>query len=139
MKIRAGFVSNSSSSSYVVIYRHILDDEPLNSKINYIAFGDQFDGGIDFIAISSEMLDLLNKADNRSIAVNDNGLILGELIMMTSGGTELTNEELNVMLKCKDSGGHIIIFGDLIDHNCTDNVADFEYRYINGEENGIYN
>ena len=134
MKTRNGFVSNSSSSSFVIIYRPVKVTEKLDKKYNYVGFGKSFDGGIDMFELTSEMVDLLNKDDNRMWS-DDLELSVGEIVCWAEDSMDLTDELLVYMQQVK-SRGKVVAEGGECDQNSTDNIKDFKERYIDGDGEG---
>lgn len=131
MRQRQGFVSNSSSCNFVVIYRPVSVKEKLDKKYDYVAFGQAFDGGVDMFNLTHEMIDLLNKDDNRLWA-DDLELTVGELIEWAECSIDLTEPLLKHIAEVK-ARGDIVVKGGEHDQNSTDDIEDFRQRYITGE------
>lgn len=126
MKTRNGFVSNSSSSSFILVYNKSNVIKDLNEIVNYVKSnpdtlpifcGIDLGDGQDIFTLTSEEESLIRKFPDRFIAKNTLGNIAlytnnakmirsfkdygsaGELDMSDVERPDITNEELNIYMK----------------------------------------
>ena len=120
MKIRNGFVSNSSSSSFIVfgenIYYSNITPELIEDKRIYAVSYNYLGDGTDFFRINQEMFDLFKKYG-------------GELEFFEVDGCLAEGGEID---KAKIAGDKIKVFAMERDYHSVpdDDVASFANRYI---------
>jgi hypothetical protein len=134
MKFRIDFVTNSSSSSYIVLGKRIsMEDlsESLveNEEVYLLAEGGLCDGD-DYFKITPEILNaIFQESDNLKYSVR-----YGQFIIQRAA---LDVEDCNVSLaKFVELAGdcdlnEIQIFSFDLDYHCTSDLETFDSRYIN--------
>jgi len=123
MKIRRGFVSNSSSSSFVFIGRPCSVDALLGGDYEYEVWcqGSYWGEGLDFFELTDKMIDYIREhKEEKRISELD----LYEVLTSGDGenGLPLPNMKKNI------NGWKI--YGLKKDYYCTDSVEQFEEKYI---------
>ena len=125
MKIRSGFVSNSSSSSFLIIGNEIGDifDEPnkdLNFKKDYYIYlgKDLWEDGIDLIDLNQEIYDWLY--DHKwNIKDLGNGTII-KVIKLEE------NDKMNIPNDIKDAN----VWAIKVSHHSSESINDVKERYV---------
>ena len=117
MKIRNGFVSNSSSSSFVIIAKRISSRELLDVKNPYF-WGEELGGGTDFFQLDAQMIKRILAPDNE--------------IVKCEGIYEVYNliGESEARLKREDLPDEMVIFPCEVDYHVTCDYEDFVERYV---------
>lgn len=136
MKIRTGFVSNSSTSSFCVIGRAIADGEKLDPERRYVAVGRQLENGPEVLDLTAAHIKLLNKDDHMRWA-EDNEL---EVYEVTDGEYDdnsafISIEEMERIIKdCKARGleGVTVRHGECDQNVECDDIETFKKIYIEG-------
>ncbi len=122
MKIRAGFVSNSSSSSFV-IFGNKVDKKSIKEYDNVWLIGSEYGEGVDAFKLDDNAKEKI---------INYKGHIYAEFVtavktMWTEGSNQkLTEEELNAMLKM----GGVGVFSFEKSHYDSFEEGDWEERYL---------
>lgn len=140
MKVRNGFVSNSSTSSFCIVGRTLADGEKLDPKRNYAAIGKQLDGGAEVFDLTKDMVKLLNEADNIKWA-EDNDLEIYEVAGADydDGSCFISIKQMEAILKdCKARGldGVAVRYGECDQNQRIEDVKAFKRIYIDGIEDG---
>ena len=125
MKIRMGFVSNSSSSSFVIVGSKLTHEDAhskardLIKKRRLYAEGSWCCEGVDFFEVTQDIWD----------AYNTSSVYKG----FTFYDTQMKEEE-SIKINKKDiKGDEFEVYIINIDHHSTDGVEEFKERYNNYE------
>lgn len=143
LKITMGFVSNSSSSSFVLIGQFIgdLDSPGIVAKVDaameegrdVILLGDYLDGGRDVMDLTAEIWDYVKKRKLDLLAKDIPFTFMTQLYTSTEGdATSLPACKLVDKLKLVQ-GNVEIVHGDMDQNSCTD-VESFKDQYFYGED-----
>jgi len=118
MKIRYGFVSNSSSSSSIVLGRSIKFEDLLDRKSNFPVYmlGEFMNEGMDFFQITP---DILEKMKSKRWHCDDYQYV--EVYRLCDDGDELNTKKLPSKFQ---------IFSFDQDYSNTETPEDFEERYM---------
>lgn len=121
MKLRVGYISNSSSASFVLLGREVGNiydnDLVLDFKHKtYVIFGKFLYEGIDYIRLNKEIFDWLNK-HKYEIKLND-GLIIEELDI---------DEDC---IKIPDGITDAKVWNIKIDQSSSESIHDLQLNYI---------
>jgi len=123
MKIRNGFVSNSSSSSFIIVGQIINDvfvtPELIEDGKVYGSSWEYCGDGADFFKIDQSMFEMYGKFGTGKIEFYKVDVLLGE-----SG--EVSKEDL--------PDGDFKIFTMEVDYHTTQNIDDFSERYLDMPE-----
>lgn len=123
MKLRNGFVSNSSSSSFVIIGKIINNGtsyeslREISKKGELYVKGDYLSDGVDFFQMDEKMLKVWK--DKR----------LSKMITLYQVYKMVEEEGIINRIDVPEEGAMIFSFG--IDHHHTETVSDFIESYIN--------
>jgi hypothetical protein len=117
MKNRVGFVSNSSSSSFVIIGEK-LDFLPNEFEKDLLGVGSYCDEGVDIFPITKELFELIKK----SIELE------GNLEFYKGKGYDA---EAGGIIKKSSLPDKFSVFGFQKDYYCTNSVNDLLERYNN--------
>lgn len=122
MKIRLGFVSNSSSSSSVVLGRGITFDEILNRKSNFPIYmlGDYINEGMDFFEIKPDIL-----AQMKAAPWDIDNFTFIEVYIICDSGHEIDTKKFPKKFQ---------VFSFDQDYHNTETPEDFKEHYQNEEE-----
>ena len=122
MKIRLGFVSNSSSSSSVVLGKGIDFDDLLNRKSNFPVYmlGDYMNEGMDFFQITPEIL-----AQMKATPWDVDNFTFMEVYFICDSGEEIETKKLPKKFQ---------VFSFDQDYHNTETAKDFREKYQDKEE-----
>lgn len=122
MKIRIGFVSNSSSSSSIILGKGISFDEVLDRKSNTPVFmlGDYVNEGMDFFEITPEIL-----AQMKAIRWSVDNFQFIEVYRICEDGESIDKNKLPNKFQ---------IFSFDQDYHNTETPADFKERYQHNDD-----
>jgi len=123
MKIRAGFVSNSSSSSFVAVVKKIIFQNIENSKYDVFV---ECDGGegMSFFKLPKEIYDYLKKEQPKQMV----GLRFYQVVIAKDDGDTISMKEL------KNVPDDFVIYGGERDYNDPETVEDFKLYALGMEE-----
>lgn len=126
MKVRTGFVSNSSSSSFVIIGREV-DIREVTAKMlkehSYVVIGDDISDGQDVFEIRTfEELAFLKAMNNLNLD--------DDIRIIQSFGFN-KNDDIEGELDVKDlpKSGKVKYFTGWVDYNSASNISDLKERY----------
>jgi hypothetical protein len=123
MKIRIGFVSNSSSSNFIIIGSSInckdvskLADILISKKRLYAQVKDGMDEGCDFFPVSTKMWELYKKYGAKS------HIYFYDVLQMAEGHIKISKDSIDKK--------ELDIFAEEISHHSCTNSEEFQERYI---------
>lgn len=133
MKIRTNYVSNSSSSSFVVVCKEVGLFKDLNKLLlekdkTYFILGDWLDEGLDFIEFKRD------SALCNYMKEHDNALCRDATVYQLIGAAEDQVDLSRDLLKEIMPGDKVIAVNVDIDYHSTEDVRNFYERYIEKEE-----
>ena len=129
MKIRTNYVSNSSSSSFVVVCKEVGLFKDLNKLLlekdkTYFILGDWLDEGLDFIQFSRD--DSLCNFMKEHTNVSCRDTTVYQLLDLSEDQVDLSRDLLKKIMP----GDKVIAINVDIDYHSTENVSDFKERYL---------
>jgi len=130
MKIRIGYVSNSSASSFVLFGYKV--EKPLKPDIKYMASGDYLCNGLDIFPLTPEMIELINtdKVTGNIRIYSSISYIVGD---EWSGGSLIPQADRYLLGSRIVSDPNLeVIFGKK-DNWSTYALSEFKERYCNEE------
>lgn len=132
MKIRNGYVSNSSSSSYVIIGKvlgNILNDveikkEDVDFSKNYFVFGGSLNDGEDIFELTEDMFDFIRKNKDKLQEYDCFDGTIVETVLYSDSGETIDIEKLyNRGFK------ELRVFAGDVDYHVSETIEDFKENY----------
>lgn len=121
MKIRTGFVANSSSSNFIVMYEELNFNDVRNrmkKEDNIFVLGKYLSEGRDYFLLTKDILKYLIKHPQ---IIEINGFVFAKEILSSEDRMEITNE----IPKNKK----VIIEGFMIDYHISEDLETFKGNY----------
>ena len=126
MKIRSNYVSNSSSSSFIVIGKDVGNIYSNNIELDfknkqYVMLGKELYDGTDYIELTPELFDWINKRKYDLDWGN------GSIIEVISSGKNTWSEDF---IKIPDNLTSAYAWSIDADQNSSETIEDLDKRYI---------
>ena len=132
MKIRNGFVSNSSSSSFILIGKPS-DPETFDFENEYVMLGESPDGQSDLITLDKDMIKAILKYQKKHQAVWPHPIYVNPLVIISDEGyeeMEYSGEIQTALQKFSDTDkGVKLIFGTCA-QDAADDFDEFKSLYL---------
>ena len=129
MKARLGFVSNSSSSSFVIVGSKI---EGFNLIQNYgkdiYILGKPLDEGCDYFALTKEIYDFI-KENQAKIQLNWDNISFYKIMLE---GEDITIKKDKLLKMLQQMPSEIDIYTFTVDYHPTESLEQFKDRYVEG-------
>lgn len=123
MKIKKSFITNSSSSSYILVGQYIdINNLPKKKPGKILCLGKYLYEGDDVFDLTEGMLEVINKIEDKSMF---NTLRFVEYVVCDYDSGELPLKSISNI----DTSNLYVISGECDQHS-TDRVEDFINRYI---------
>ena len=120
MKVRNGYISNSSSSSFVIIGKQVLFNEIKPGDLIYVQ-GKEISDGIDIFELTDEIKEVMEGWKNK------NRLNKFEFYKSRMVGKEFNREDTEIPDLELEDGDELIVFNK--DYHSTVSLDDFENSY----------